>query len=98
MGSKNFILRGILHWTIHDFPGYNTMAGMAHQGYHACLICGLDLKGEHSMELGKHTYTQTKILLTKRHPYKLARMKDHFDGQIERRNKPRNVTTKEHLA
>ncbi len=28
----------------------------------------------------------------------LARMKDHFDGQIETHSKPRTVTTKEHLA
>jgi hypothetical protein len=60
MGSRNFIMKGILLWTIHDFPSYGTMVGMAHQGYVACSICGLYFKGEHFVELGKHTYIQTR--------------------------------------
>jgi len=98
MGLRNFILKRILLWTIHDFLGYGIVVGVAHQGYVACPICGPNFKGEHSVELGKHTYTQTRRWLTEGHPYKLARMKDHFDGQIETRNKPINVTTEEQLA
>jgi hypothetical protein len=98
MGLRNFILRGILLWTIHDFLGYGTMARVAHQGYATCPICGPYFKGENFVELGKHAYIQIKKWLTKRHPYKLAGMKDHFDGQIETCNKPKNVTSKEQLA
>jgi hypothetical protein len=32
------------------------------------------------------------------HPYRLARMKDHFNGQLETCLKLKNVTIKEHLA
>jgi hypothetical protein len=78
MGSRNFILRGILLWTIHDFLGYDTMAKMAHQGYVACPICGPNFKGEHSMELGKYTYTQTKRWLRKGHPYRFNRNEKSF--------------------
>ena len=53
IGFRTFRLRAILLWTIHDFPGYGTVAGVAHQGYVACPICGPDFRGEHSIELGK---------------------------------------------
>ena len=32
---RAFKLRAVLLWTIHDFPGYGTVAGVAHQGYAA---------------------------------------------------------------
>ena len=52
-GSKNFTLRAMLIWTIHDFPGNGTIGGFAHQGFAACPCCGEHLGGEHSFELGK---------------------------------------------
>ncbi len=56
LGYRSFTLRGVLLWTIHDFPGYGIIARVEHQGFAACLICGPKLRGEHSMELGnKHT-------------------------------------------
>jgi hypothetical protein len=57
MGSTTFTLKGILLWTIHDFSGYGCIVGVAHQGYVACPICGLEFRGEDSIELGKQTYT-----------------------------------------
>jgi hypothetical protein len=36
MGSREFRLRGMLLWTIHDYPGYGTVGGFAHQGYVGC--------------------------------------------------------------
>ena len=59
VGFWTFKLRAMLLWTIHDYPGYGTVAGGAHQGYVACLVCGPDFRGEHSLELGKQTYTDT---------------------------------------
>ena len=35
-GRQAFELRGMLIWTIHDFPGYGTVGGFSHQGYTAC--------------------------------------------------------------
>ena len=59
VGSRNFNLRAVLLWTIHDFRGYGTVGGFAHQGYVACPSCGFDLVCEHSVELGKQTYGGT---------------------------------------
>jgi hypothetical protein len=42
-GSRFFTLRGVLLWTIHDFPGYGTVGGFSHQGYAACPLCGSQL-------------------------------------------------------
>jgi hypothetical protein len=32
-GLRNFTLRTMLIWTIHDFLGYGTVGGFAHQGF-----------------------------------------------------------------
>jgi len=97
-GSKSFILRGMLTWTIHDFPGYGTIAGVAHQGFAACPVCGLEFKGEHLVELRKRTYTWTRKWLLERHPYKTTKMKDHFNGQLETCPKLKIVMIDEQLA
>ena len=55
-----FRLRTILLWTIHNFLGYGTITGVAHQGYVACPMCGLGFRSEHSTELGKLTYMDTR--------------------------------------
>jgi hypothetical protein len=36
-GLRNFKLRAMLIWTIHDFLGYGTVGGFAHQGFVACM-------------------------------------------------------------
>ena len=56
---RTFNLREILLWTIHDFPGYGTVTGVAHQGYVVCPMCGPGFRVEHSIELMKQTYTET---------------------------------------
>ena len=96
-GSKNFQLRAMLLWTIHDFPGYGTVGGFAHQGYVACPCCGEDLGAEHSTELAKQTYGGTRRWLPEGHPYRLPEMKDHFNGEMEHRPKPREVTVEDQI-
>ena len=97
VGSMTFKLRVVLLWTIHDFPGYGTVAGVAHQGYTACPVCGPDFKGEHSVELGKQTYTDTRRWLAHDDPWRSPEMKDHFNGRMELRGKPNVVTAGEQL-
>ena len=92
VGFRYFNLRAMLLWTIHDFPGYGTVAGVAHQGYVACLVCGPDFRGEHSLELGKQTYTDTRRWLPHDDPWRSPRMKDHFNGRMEERGPPKVVT------
>ena len=92
VGFRTFNLRAVLLWTIHDFPGYGAVAGIAHQGYVACPVCGPDFRGEHSIELGKQTYTDTRRWLPHDDPWRSCRMKDHFNGRLEERGPPRYVT------
>ena len=40
VGERDFTLRGMLLWTIYDFPGYGTVGGFSHQGFAACPWCG----------------------------------------------------------
>ena len=60
VGARTFKLRAVLMWTIHDFPGYGTVAGVAHQGYAVCPVCGPHFKGEHSVSLGHSCNPQVK--------------------------------------
>ena len=92
VGMRNFKLRAMLLWTIHDFPGYGTVAGVVHQGYVACPVCGPDFRGEHSIELGKQTYTDTRRWLPHDDLWRSSRMKDHFNGRMEERGPPTVVT------
>ena len=96
-GNRDFTLRAMLLWTIHDFPGYGTVGGFSHQGYAACPWCGVDLGAEHSTELGKQTYAGTRRWLPEGHPYRSEEMKDHFNGSVETRPKPRAVTVEEQI-
>ncbi len=52
-GCRTFVLRAMLMWTIHDFPGYGLVSGCQHQGYKACPPCGSSTMSRWSKELGK---------------------------------------------
>ena len=97
VGSWAFKLRAVVFWTIHDFPGYGTVAGVAHQGYAACPICGPQFKGEHSVELGKQTYTDTRRWLPHNDPWRSTAMNALFNGREEDREKPTAVTAEEQV-
>jgi hypothetical protein len=53
VGFHAFMLPAVLQWTIHDFPGYGTLGGFAHQGYVGCPWCGPELGIEYFVELRK---------------------------------------------
>jgi hypothetical protein len=55
------------------------------------------LGAEHSIELGKQTYSGTRRWLPDNHKYRSARMKAHFNGAVENRQKPRAVSIDEQL-
>ncbi len=50
---RAFVLKAMLMWTIHDFPGYGLVSGCQHQGYKACPPCGSSTVSRWSKELGK---------------------------------------------
>jgi hypothetical protein len=39
-GERSFSLRGLLMWTISDFPAYGLISGLCTKGYKACCVCG----------------------------------------------------------
>ena len=38
--SQHFLLRGLLLWTISDFPTYGLISEQQMKGYRACSMCG----------------------------------------------------------
>lgn len=68
-GQRQFNLRAILMWTIHDYVRYLLVASYVHQGYKACAICGLDSILHHSQELNKVVYEGFHHRLLSNHPY-----------------------------
>ena len=97
VGDRAFRLLAMLLWTIYDFPGYNTVGGFLYQGFVACPCCGSNLRVEHSVELGKHTFTGTRQWLPDGHPYKADAMKQHFTGVLETRPKPEVLSLEEQI-
>ena len=91
VGYREFTLRSMLLWTIHDYPGYDAVGGFSHQGYVGCPYCRSDLGAERSIELGKQTYGGTRKWLDPNHSYRSAEMKDHFNEEMENRNRPQTV-------
>jgi hypothetical protein len=69
IGQRQFTLRTILMWTIHDYLAYGLMSRSVHQGYKACATCGLDITFQHSIELGKVVYEGSRCWLKKNHSY-----------------------------
>ena len=90
-------LQAVLLWMIHNFPRYGTIAGVAHQGYAACPVCGPHFKGDHSVEVGKKTYTNTRRWLPHDDPWRSTAMRDHFNGCAKDRGKPNVVTADEQV-
>lgn len=46
--NRNFIMRGMLMWTIHDYPAYTLISGQSGKGYAGCPICGEGTCADHS--------------------------------------------------
>jgi hypothetical protein len=46
--TRNFTLRCILLWTVHDFLAYGLISGQQVKGYRRCLICMEDTDAKHS--------------------------------------------------
>jgi hypothetical protein len=97
IGCREFTLQAVLMWTIHDYPGYGTVGGFAHQGYVGCLYCGPKLGAQHSLELGKQVYGGTRGWLDRNYPYHLDAMKDHFNREREDGGRPWVVTVADQM-
>jgi len=91
-GRRQFIMRAILMWTMHDFPGYRIVSGCQHQSYKACPPCGSNIVSRWSKELGKPVFEGSRRWLQRNHPYITHPNAKHFDGKEELRRRPQTTT------
>lgn len=83
---RRFLLRGILLWTINDFPAYGLVAGQQTKGYKGCPVCVTETCADHSRVLSKMVYLGSRRWLPQEHRFRRARVA--FDGNSERREPP----------
>lgn len=96
MEQREFKLRAILLWTIHDFPAYGLVARCVTKGFRGCPVCGPSTQSRRSNTLKKCIYDdQHRKWLPPDHPYcfNLA-----FNGSVELREPPRRLTGEEIVA
>ncbi|XP_040371181.1 uncharacterized protein LOC121051824 [Rosa chinensis] len=67
--SEYFTLRGLLLWTINDFPAYGNLSGSIVKGYNTCLICLEKTKPTRLVNGGKMVYIVHWRFLERNHPY-----------------------------
>jgi len=89
-----FTLRGILLWTIHDYPAYGLISGCATKGYQGCPICGPNVDSRFSRSLRKNIFQGHRRYLPAEHHLRF--MTEVFNGKEEHRCKPSRVTGLEH--
>jgi hypothetical protein len=56
--SREFTLKAMLIWRIHDFWGYDLVSRCQQQGYKACPPCGKNVHSRWSKELGKPIFEE----------------------------------------
>jgi hypothetical protein len=93
-GQKLFNLRGILMWTISDYPVLGLISGLCTHGYKACVVCGPETEAR-SAKTGNKLDDNQKVKDKKivfgggrrwtrhHHPY---RANLSFNGKVERRD------------
>lgn len=91
---STFTLRGMLLWTIHDYPAYGLVSGCATKGYQGCPICGPQVDSRFSKSLRKNIFQGHRRYLPQNHHFRF--MRDAFNGKEEHRGKPCRVSGIEH--
>jgi len=102
-GTRRFTLRGILMWTISDYPAYGLISGLCTHGYKACTVCGPHTDGRvaksenkldaHKKAKGrKIVYGGSRRWTSRTHPY---RRNLQFDGKVEFRATPVRMTAEQ---
>ena len=88
--NRNFVLKAILMWCIHDYPTYGLVSRQVTKGYRGCMECGPTVTTRRSVVLGKNLYLGHRRYLNWSHPYR--RLRRAFDGTEERRAPPCPLT------
>jgi hypothetical protein len=93
---KHFMLRGVLMWTISDFPAYGLISGQQTKGYHGCPCCGplTDAKRIRGPSGDKIVYMGMRKRLPPNHEYKTNK---RFNGLEEHGTAPPHVSSSDVL-
>jgi hypothetical protein len=93
---KHFMLRGVLMWTISDFPTYGLISGQQTKGYHACPCCGprTDAKKIRGPTGDKIVYLGMRKRLPPGHEYKSNK---RFNGEVEYKIAPPRLSSEDIL-
>jgi hypothetical protein len=91
--KETFRLRAILMWTINDFPAYANLSGWSTKGTFACPVCGPEFGAIRLQYSRKCCYWFNRRWLPRKHKYR--RWKDKFDGTVENRAPPRQLSGNE---
>ncbi|XP_042460197.1 uncharacterized protein LOC122043659 [Zingiber officinale] len=76
-----FTLKGVLLWTINDFPAYGNLSRCTTHGYYACPVCGEDTYARHLENGKKMSFAGHRRFLSRFHPYR--RQMKEFNGMEE---------------
>ncbi|XP_074327419.1 uncharacterized protein LOC141665340 [Apium graveolens] len=80
--KESFMLRGILLWTISDYPALGNLSGNFIKGYNACTICIDETKATRLVNYRKMVIMRYRKWLPRNHPYR--RQKLAFDNTVEK--------------
>ena len=88
--NRNFKLKAILMWCIHDFLAYGLVSGQVTKGYRGCTECEPSVTTRPSATLTKNVYLRCCRFMNLHHPYQ--RLQRTFDGSQETRPPPRQLS------
>ena len=84
--NRSFLLRGMLIWTIHDFPAYTLISGQTGKGSAVCRVCGEGTFVEYSREAHKTIFLGNRRWLRPNHHWRAARAA--FNGRSNHNQAP----------
>ncbi|XP_074337178.1 uncharacterized protein LOC141674350 [Apium graveolens] len=74
--------RGILLWTISDYPALGNLSGNVIKGYNACTVCVDNTKATRLVHYRKTVVMRHRRWLPRHHPYR--KQKTTFDNTVEK--------------
>ena len=77
--EEHFNLRGVLLWTINDFPAYGNLSGHATKGYKGCPICSDGTSAKYLVHGRKMSYRRHMRFFPSGHKFRYQ--KKPFDGE-----------------
>lgn len=84
--GRQFKLRAMLIWTIHDYPAYTLISGQTGKGYAGCPVCGEGTFAEHSTHTHKTVFLGNRRWLRQDHRWRAARAA--FNGRLNHNEAP----------